>query len=49
MRVKDNDGKMLFEGMAVRHRWAEHFDEMLKVEDKVQASVVALGGDRRMP
>ena len=36
---------MPVEGKAVRHRWAEYFDELLNV----QASVVAVGGDRRMP
>ena len=49
MRVKDRDGNMLVEGKAVRHRWAEYFDELLNVQDGVQANVVAIGGDRRMP
>ena len=49
MRVKDRDGNMLFEWKAVRRRWAEYFPEMLNVQDGVQASTVAVGGDRRMP
>ena len=48
MRVKDRDGNMLVEGNAVRHRWAEYYDEMLNVEDGVHASIVAVGGDRNM-
>ena len=31
MREKDRDGKMLVEEKAVRHRWAEYFDELLNV------------------
>ena len=49
MRVEGRDGKLLVEGKAVRHRWAEYFDELLNVQDGVQASIVAVGGDRRMP
>ena len=49
LRVKDRDGTMLVEGKAVRQRWAEYFDELLNVQDGVQASIVALGGARRMP
>ena len=40
---------MLIEGKAARRRWAEYFEELLNVQDCVQASVVAVGGDRRMP
>ena len=40
---------MLVEGKAVIHRWAEYFDELLNVQNGVQASVVVIGGDRRMP
>ena len=40
---------MLIEGKAARRRWAEYFEELLNVQDSVQASVVAVGGDRRMP
>ena len=40
---------MLFEGKAVRHRWAEYFDELLNVEDSVQSSIVEVDGDRRLP
>ena len=49
MRKKDRDGNMLVEGKAVRHRWAEYFYELPNVQDSVQASFVAEGGDRRMP
>ena len=28
---------------------AEYFDELLNVQDGEQASVVAVGGDRKMP
>ena len=31
MRNKDRNGNMLVEGKAVRHRWAEYFDEPLNV------------------
>ena len=34
------------EGKAVRHRWDEYLDELLNVEDGVQASIVAIGEDR---
>ena len=40
---------MLVDGKAVRHRWVEYFDELLNVQDGVQASVVAVDGDNRMP
>ena len=33
--VKDRDGNKRVEGKAVRHRWAEYFDELLNVEDGV--------------
>ena len=49
MRVKDREGNMLIDGKAARRRWAEYFEELLNVQDGVQASVVAVGGDRRMP
>ena len=39
MRVKDRDGNMLVDGKAVKHRWAEYFDELLNVQDVVQAIV----------
>ena len=39
-RVKDKVGNMLVERKAVRHRWAEFFDELLNVQDTVQVSVV---------
>ena len=49
MRVKDREGNMLIEGKAAKRRWAEYFEELLSVQDGVQASVVPVGGDRRMP
>ena len=45
---KDRDGNMLVEGKAVRHTWAKYFDELLNVQNGVQANVVAVGGVRRM-
>ena len=48
MRVKDSDGNILVEGKAVRRRWAKYFDELLNVQEDVQASVLTVGGDRRM-
>ena len=49
MRVKDKDCNMMVEGNAVRHIWDDYFDELLNVKDNVHASIVTLGGDRRMP
>ena len=50
MKVKVRNRIMLIEGNAVRHIWAEYFDELLNVQDEdVQASVVAVGGDSTMP
>ena len=49
MRVKYRDGDMLVEGKVAMHRLDEYFDELLNVEDGLQVSVVAVGGDRRMP
>ena len=49
MRVKDRDGNMLIEGNAARRRWAEYFEELLNAQDSVEASVVAVDGDKRMP
>ena len=40
---------MLVEGQAVRYRWAEYFDELLNVQDGVQARVLAAAGYRMMP
>ena len=40
---------MLVKEKSVRHRWAEYSDELLNVQDGVQASVESVGGDRRMP
>ena len=49
MRVKDRNGNMLVEGQAVRNRCADYIYELLNVQNGVHASVVAVGGDRRMP
>ena len=48
MRVKDRDRNMLIEGKAARRRWSEYFEELLNVQDGVQANVVAVGSDRKM-
>ena len=34
---------------AVRHRWVEFFEELLNLEDGVQASIVEVVRDRMMP
>ena len=47
--MTDRDGNMLIERKATRRRWAEYFEELLNVQDSVQASVVFVGGDRRTP
>ena len=49
MTVKDKDGNMLIEGNAARRRWVEYFEELLNAQDSVEASVVAVDGDKRMP
>ena len=49
MRVYDRKENILIEGDAARRRWAEYFKELLKMQDSVQASVVAVGGESRMP
>ena len=49
MRVKDRDGNMLVVGNVFRRRQAEYFDLLLNVQDGLQASIVAVGGNRRMP
>mgnify|MGYP000336098029 CR=1 FL=1 len=36
---------MLVDGNAVRHRWAEYFDEMLNKKDGVQGSMLAVSGE----
>ena len=48
MKLKDKDGNMLVEENEVRQKWAEYFDEQLHVEHTVQASTVAVGGNRKM-
>ena len=40
--VRDMDGNMLVEVKAVKHRWAEYFDDLLNV----QANVVAVGDQK---
>ena len=47
--VKDNNKNMLIDGKEVRHRWVAYFDKLLNVQDGVQASIVAVRGERRMP
>ena len=49
MRVNDRDGNMLVVGKAVKHRWAEYFDELLNEQNGVKASFVAMNDDRWMP
>ena len=49
MRVKEREGYMLIDGKAGRRRWAEYFEKLLNVQDEEEASVVAVGGDRRIP
>ena len=45
----DLDGNKLVERKADRHRWAENYEELLNVQDVLQASVAAVGSDRMMP
>ena len=38
--VKDQDGKLLTTEEEIRHRWQEHFDNVLKRPDPVAPAVV---------
>ena len=38
-RVKDVKGQILREGVEVRRRWAEYFEQVLNVEDVREANV----------
>ena len=40
---------MMIEGKAARCRWTGYFEEQSNVKGGEQASVVAIGSDRRMP
>ena len=48
MIIKYRYGDMLVVGKTVRRRLSEYLDELMYVEDGLQASVVAVGRDRRM-
>ena len=46
--VKDVNGQILRDGVEVRRRWAEYFEQVLNVADFREANinVVAIGGCR---
>ena len=41
--VKDVNGQMLREGVEVRRRWAEYFQQVLNVEDVRKADINVVG------
>ena len=45
--VKDVNGQILRDGVGVRKRWAEYFEQVLNVED-VRVANINVIGDRRM-
>ena len=46
--VKDVNGQILRDGVEIRRRWAEHFEQVLNVADVREANinVVRIGGCR---
>ena len=46
--VKDVNGQILRDGVDVRRRWAEYFEQVLNVEDFREANI-NVSGDWRMP
>ena len=46
--VKDMNSQKLLEGVAVRRKWAEYFEQVLNVEDVREANI-NVAGDSRMP
>ena len=45
--VKDVNGQMLRDGVEVRRRWAEYFEQVLNVEDVREANVNVVGDRMR--
>ena len=43
MKLKNWDSSRLVEGSAVRQKLAEYFEELLNVQDNVQASIGTVG------
>ena len=41
--VKDVNGQILSDGVAVRRRWAEYFEQVLNVADVREANINAVG------
>ena len=37
--VKDVNGQILRDGVEVRRRWAEYFEQVLNVEDVMEANI----------
>ena len=48
MIVKDVNGHIFRDGVEVRRRWAEYFEQVLNVEDVREANI-NVTGDWRMP
>ena len=44
-RVKDVHGQILWEGVEVRRRWAEYFEQVLNVED-IRDANINVDGDK---
>ena len=49
MKVKGRDRSMLVVGNAGKQRFTEYFYGWLNLVDDIQATIAAIGGDRRMP
>ena len=46
--VKDVIGQIFLDGVKVRRRWAEYFEQVLNVSDVIEANINVVG-NRRMP
>ena len=46
--VKDVNGHILRDGVEARRRWAEHFEQVLNVDDARDVNINVVS-DRRMP
>ena len=47
--VKDVNGQILHDGVEVRRRWAEYFEQVLNVADVREANINVLVDNRWMP
>ena len=43
-RVKDVNGQILRDGVEVRRKWAEYFEQLLNVEDVREANIINVVG-----